>query len=123
MLITRYNLEKPLVCHGISYTSILQARYSTTNLRAYRLENVANKQALNLSTNQKIFAKTLDDDEFIIDTSNTATTDAVETLIERGHIRETEKRVPFSLGDKIYEFKVYRFNEQGLTAESFKINI
>lgn len=123
MLITRYNLEKPLVCHGVNYTSILQARYSTTNLCAYRLENVANKQALNLSTNQKIFAKAINDDEFIIDTTNTATTDAVKALIARGHIRETEKRVPFSLGDKIYEFKIYRFIDQGLTAESFKINI
>lgn len=123
MLITRYNLEKPLVCHGVSYTSILQARYSTTNLRAYRLENVATKQVLNLSTNQKIFAKALDDEEFIIDTANTATTDTVKALIARGHIRETEKRVPFALGNKIYEFKVYRFIDQGLTAEKFKLNI
>ena len=47
----------------------------------------------------------------------------VEALIARGHIRETEKRVPFSLDDKVYEFKVYRFDDQGLTAEKFKINI
>lgn len=123
MLITRYNLEKPLVCHGVNYTSILQARYHNTNLRAYRLENVADKQALNLSVNQRVFTKALDDEEFIIDTTNAATTDAVKALIARGYIRETEKRVPFALSDKIYEFKVYRFNDQGLTAEKFKINI
>lgn len=123
MLITRYHLEKPLVCRGVNYTSILQARYRNTNLRAYRLENVATKQTLNLSVNQKVFANALADEEFIIDTTNPATTDAVKALITRGHIRETEKRVPFSLDDKIYEFKVYRFNDQGLTAEKFKLNL
>lgn len=123
MLITRYHLTTPLVCHGVTYTSILQARYRNTNLRAYRLENVANQQTLKLSINQKGFAKALDDEEFIIDTTNPTTTDAVKALIARGHIRETEKRVPFAFGDKIYEFKIYRFNDQGLTAEKFKINL
>ena len=123
MLITRYHLTTPLSCHGVNYTSILQARYRKTNLRAYRLENVATKQTLNLSINQKVFANALADDEFIIDTANPATTDAVKALIARGQIQATEKRVPFAFGNKIYEFKVYRFNEQGLTAEKFKINI